>query len=293
MNKIKLPFKTERIVLKKSDMSNFERYDTKRQIRKGQVKDVLSSLKSGRCFSAISVNRKNNKSYMLDGNHRFEAMLQYFEEFSDDEIEVELNIYNIEDDIEEREEFLRLNHIVKPSSDDILQQYSKDCKWFKNFLDNVNYVSVYGDSVTKPLKAKVLLSAYILAKDTNGWKPRVINPEYIVNMMNNFKKSDIDDINEFLDLYVNVFGVFQKNHASIRTTPLTILFRMWYQNKHKFSEQVIMRKFNDILTYIDADGKSTYMLSSKAGGNWALEDFAPKFCDIANVGCSRKLFELE
>ena len=287
MERNRLDYDMKSIVVTYNNVEQlFAQYPTKRQIRTGQRKKLLNDvLNKGKTFPVMYVNkgsRLSNKYVVLDGNHRLEALRIYLEQNPEKKVEIQLGVYNIEDPELERQKFLELNNIVKPSSDDIIQQYIEDNEFLRELLQQVD-VSVYATS-SRPLKVRNLMNAYIHAKAPK-WNATILTGQDMIKIMENYGQEDIDVIKHFLVEYQDIFGVLTKDSLYANTTTLQIFFRIWYQNRD-IEYKKLVKKFRKLMN------EQILREASGKGGISQVMDYSDKFVKFLNKGRGYK-FKLE
>ena len=277
-SKNRVDYVIKKTVVNKNNIERlFAQYPTKRQIRRSQQKKLLDALKTGKSFPVMYVNRGSpisNKLVVLDGNHRLEALREFFEEFPNKSVELQLGVYDIKDSESEKAKFLELNRIIRPSSDDIIQQYKDDLPFLKDLLDQVDVVSVYN---SKPLKVRNLMHAYVHAKKPK-WQSEILKGEDLVKYMTAYNQTEIDEIKDFLKDYQNIFGVLTKDCMFVKTTILQVMFRIWYQNKDRVEKKKMEKKFRKLMT------ETIFIEASIKGGNTVVMEYGEKFIDFLNRG---------
>ena len=284
----RLDYITAKVVVDKDNLEQmFAQYPTKRRVRSSQVKNLLNVLKSGKSFPVMYVNRAStvsDKNVILDGNHRLEALRQYFSLVPDAKVELRICIYDITDPEEEREKFRELNNIVKPNSDDAIQQYVESNYFLKKLLQKVKICSVYG-SAKRPLKVRVLMTAYILGIK-NKWSATSISGQDLVKHMENYGDSDIKVIQAFLAEYQEIYGMLEKDSIWLKTTVFTVMFRIWYQNRN-LPVSGLKKKFRSLINH-------RYLLEyGKLGGREACHMAAERFIDVMNRSARKNVLVLE
>jgi len=283
----KLDFVTKNYIVTKEILEqNFAQYKTKRRVRTSQVKNLVKVLKNNGSFPTMYVNRGNNtKMKFLDGNHRFEALLKFFELEPEAKVEIKVGIYDIDDPELERQKFLDLNNIVKPSTDDVIQQYKDDCIFLKKILKNIREISIYG-SAGSPLKIRVLIAAYIQATK-QSFSPGAINGQTMVKTMDSYTHQDFLNIKGFLKEYQEIFGALTKDSLWIKTTIFTVMFRLWFQNKSRMNHNQMQSKFRTLIN-------NPYVIEhSRLGGRESCLMAADRFVDVMNRARGSGTFVVE
>lgn len=266
----------EKVVMTKEILDrDYELYSNKRQLRKGQVKKLLTLLENGSHFDTpMSVNRVGNKNRILDGSHRFDAMRLFFATHPDHKVVVWVMVYRLTNAEDERQKFRELNSGVKPSSDDFLQQYAESKPFLKRILSDLPRVSVYGSSA-KPLKLRVLLNGYINAKK-DKFGPTNYSAFDMLEMVDRMDRRDFANIRGFLIDYEEMFGKLSKENPWIRTTLFDAIFRIWYWNKERVSREKLFAKMKLLINH---HLMHTY---GKIGGREGVYEATKAFLDLMN-----------
>ena len=279
MNRNKVDYVMKKYIVNKDNLDNiFAQYPTKRKIRKAQEKRLVEVLKKGKSFPVMYVNRGSrltNKLLVLDGNHRVEALRQFFISHPNKSVELQVGVFDISDPELERKKFLELNTIVKPSSDDIIQQYKNDLPFLKDLLDQLDdLVGIYN---SRPLKVRNIIHSYIHAIKKD-WNATIIDGKELVKHMESYGQGNIDEIKKFLEFYQDTFGVLTKDSKFVKTTVLQVLFRLWYQNKDRIDKTKMQNKLRKLML------ETIFIEASQKGGNGAVMEYADKFIDFLNRG---------
>jgi hypothetical protein len=241
----------KRVVLDKDKLNDmFSLYDTRRKIRRGQVRNLIGKLKGdpedGNSFPPIAVNELEGKYTILDGNHRHDALKEYFALNENRTVVIWMMVYNIDTAEKIREKFIELNSGVKPSSDDLLQQHSKSNPFLMKLL-RVNYISIYGGG-KNPIKARVALTSYL-----NAIKPKFSitqhSSEDILRAIEDMQPSDINVIKNFLVDYEETFGVLSTGNTWLKTSIFQAMFRIWYQNLNVVPRDKMIFKFRQLINH--------------------------------------------
>lgn len=288
----RLDYVMKQVIATKDNIEQlFAQYPTKRKIRVTQVRNLVNSLKAGKSFPVMYVNRGSTlttKNLMLDGNHRLDALREYFVMFPDASVQLNIGVYTIDDPDLEREKFLELNNVVSPTSDDIIQQYAEDNIFLMRLLKEIDIVSIYGGA-KKPLKVRQLMAAYIAAKNTNWtlrrngqmkpqWSPGMAGGKTIIAHMENMDKHDMNNIKQFLKEYQESFGNLTKDSLWIKGTAMNAMFRIWQVNKEDFTPVDMRKRWQRLINHPDV------IELAPQGGREASIRAGEKFVDVLNRG---------
>ena len=273
----KLNYVMNKVTVSKDNIDDYEFYDNRRKIRITQVNALHDVLKKGDTFPPVAINIKDNKKFVLDGNHRFEAVKKYIG-VTDNKLEMWEIQFHITDPEEEKNTFVALNNIIKTTSDDLIYLY-KDEPFILNLMKTCPAVSIYG-SEKKPVKVRPLINAYFLAIRKKHTTDTLTGFELI----NRIKEGDADIkvIKAFLKDYEFIFGsLTTKCNIWLKTTLLNSMFRLWYMNRH-VSQQEMTDRFRLLINH-------PHVLEfAKMGGREATFMCANKFVEIINARRGKK-----
>jgi len=268
---IKTKYVMKKIVLDKESIKKFYMDTaTRRQIRKGQVNQLIKHLIAGGHFSSpLVVNEIKKINKLIDGNHRTEAVTDIVsstdKEFS---IEVWVAVYKNLTIDEEREVYREWNSGVKQSASDFLKAHWESIPLRKELLSKLP-VSIYGTKDTMPIKAFV--GHQIFAKRERehfegGYSNGIFQ---VVEDFKNLEMKDIKLLEEFYKLISSIIGEYYDKAPYYTTTSIGALYRIWYDNREKISKDKMQKAFKKVL-----DLKSNSLIEdSKSGGRNATINF--------------------
>lgn len=224
--------RVERIWLSKKDMKSgkFQLLLNRRKKVLKTVKGVLELLRTGQNFDTpfIASERANKLWYLIDGNNRYIAIEKFFDDNSTAEIEITVFVYTGLSIKEEKELFTQWNSGKKQSTSDVIQQYAEDIPLLQKLLKQPLAIStsIYSNGGVTFFK---LMSAYM----------DVVKPTFSGGYMGS-PWDFIDDVNrlnvdityselkDFLEFY---YGIFSDDKYWLRTTPLTSLMKIYFENR--------------------------------------------------------------
>uniref|UniRef100_A0A6C0ENZ0 ParB/Sulfiredoxin domain-containing protein n=1 Tax=viral metagenome TaxID=1070528 RepID=A0A6C0ENZ0_9ZZZZ len=201
----------------------------RRKIRVGVVNNLMSNLKQGSHFDApFTVNLKNGKSRIVNGNHRFMAIEQMIEKDKSFSINIWVAQYKDLSLEEERQIFEIWNIGVKQSGSDFLKIYWETIPYGDEMLRKLP-CSVYGGS---KISAKTIGCCHMAAKKQNafcgGYRG---TSRSIVKAFKTFDKTDINTMAYFMRFMEDVFGIYTKSNIFWKTTPVGAFYRIWFDNR--------------------------------------------------------------
>ena len=227
-----------------------------RKLRKSQVASLASLLLKGKHFdSCLVVSRKGGHLRIIDGQHRIEAMKQYFKKFPDEKIQVALVTYKKLSPDAERNVYRKWNVPIKQSTDDFINSYRETIPMFNRITMEIP-CSIYGS--TQKMRLRDLINAYIAAKENPYMGGEKKTTYDFVRYMQRLEDKDVDEMKSNFNLLQDVFnpnGVkdFQKLSAF-----KNIVFRSIYylvannvgrlgglQLKHRMKKALVNRTILD------------------------------------------------
>jgi len=241
--------------------------EERRKLRVGKMKSILAGLSRGNHFrTPFIVNEKSDKLRIIDGNHRFEAIKEMLSRDENFCIRVWLATYKNMDRSKERKEY-HINNIGTPeNATDFLQQHFKTLPFNKEMLSLLP-ASLYGTA--KQMKIKDLMGNHLLAKKGNKFLGGYsFGGERTVA---DFKTVTMEDVKTVKAWYLDmkeIFGDYIKGSPYYRTTPASVFYRIWYDNRN-----INRSKFIKAFRKTVLDRWSLYNEETKHGGMSASASF--------------------
>jgi hypothetical protein len=205
--------------------------ENRRMVRNGKVKEILEGLNKNVHFnSPFVMNERNGKFYLIDGNHRYEAIKTKINLDKNFEISVWCAIYRDLSKDEERTIYKLWNIGVSQTATDFLKLYFKTIKYGDEMLRALP-VTIYGNETN--LGIKLLVGSHIMAKVQKKFHGGYgAGKEQTISDFAEIDKTDILVMKEFCDFMWEVFGPYNKetNKMFYGTTPLCVFYRIWYDN---------------------------------------------------------------
>lgn len=277
-----LPYEMVKLEVTKQSLAEFSLYDNRRRIRPTQVRGLSTTLRMGRHFDApIAVNMNQvfhdgDGMMILDGNHRYEALQEFFVTYPDRTVEVWAMVYDIDSPEAEKKKWVELNSGMKPSPEDLIQQYAKSNKFIKKFIAKIPQVCVYGNKIRSPLKFKVALVS-VLNAIADKHHVQTFSALTIINQceIGQYDDDEINVCNAFLSDYESAFGKLTKKSMWTRSHIFAACMRIWFQNK-TIPVDVMIDKFRKLINH------PTTIEMSRMSGKETEHITAEKFCEIMN-----------
>jgi hypothetical protein len=241
--------------------------EERRKIRVGEVASIKAGFskenKLERHFSSpLVVNEISGIYRLIDGNHRFEAMRQKIASDPDFKICVWLEVYRNLSREDERKVYHITNRGTSESATDFLRHYWKTIILGDKILQELP-VAIYASE--KKLAVKLVVGAYLCSKKAKFTGGYGAGGEKTVNDMQEMTLDDLKIIKAWYRDYSEVFGEYLKGIPWYNSTPLTALFKIWYDNKSDIPRDKMINAFRDCFQARTA----IYLPNIKSGGREA------------------------
>lgn len=242
----------------------------RRFIRDGKVKELVKMLQNGDHFSApFVVNEVNGKWKLIDGNHRYEGITMCLDQNKSFAISTWLAVYRDLSPDEEREVYTLWNKGTTQSATDFLKAHWETIPLRKEMLKELP-ATIYGDKQNLPIKS--LVGCQIQAKEHNKFEGGYsAGKEQTVADFQQVTLDDIKLVKDFCDFMEKVFGKYDKktNSQFYQTTPISVFYRIWFDNKTNVLEQKMIK----IFTKIFVSNPKKWQDWTKSGGRSASQSF--------------------
>ena len=200
----------------------------------------------------------------MDGNHRFEAIIEYFKVVPDGQVQVTLQVFEGLSDVEERQAYDIIQHMNKENAADFIQRHQDEIQVLYLLQQDKELafpVTVYGSKAS--FKAVHLLDAYLGAK---YYSTAVGFAGSNISRLRRYKDlnaKDVEFIKDFLAAYVRhigepITGTGEGSNKWAARGPFTAIMRLYFDNKDRKSFwQDLKRATNkaDVLEWINSNGK--------------------------------------
>ena len=220
----------------KKNIKKFEIIKEHRHLRNAQIDKLYWTLQRGEHFeSQIVVNEVGNKLRIIDGGHRVTAMSRYFDKYPDNKVEINMAIYKDLTLDEEKEVYNTWNRGIRQSPEDYLHLRRGELPvWKMIVVDFPCKVSIYYNKDT--LRFVSLLRAYMGAKLYKEATCYSGGPEATFKSALRLDKSDYKIMKNFMKGFVDVFGIPSKENIFSKSTGLTSLMRIYYDNMYEHND---------------------------------------------------------
>lgn len=285
---LRLGFSTRRYEIEAEDIrkGTFELLTNRRNIAQSVVNRIFENLMSGKHFdSSFVVNQRNSKFRLIDGNHRYEAIVKYLGANPENRVEVLLHIYEGLDDDAEKSLYTLYNLGRKQSTNDFIQQYKEEIPIWKIIINQTKFpvkVTVYGGIGS--ISFYKIVGAYVASLKPRFPGGYIGRPLDFVYEAKNLGHSDLNLMAEFMKEFLQAFGPI-RNNVWLKTTPINAIMRIWMDNRDHIKPDVMVSLFRKKLA-----NDALAVDLGKASGLGACKYARDKYLIMLNEGRSRELF---
>lgn len=227
----RLEYVMKKIEINKHTLNAFATDDVQRRLIRGsRVNGIAASLRAGKHFgSSFVTNLKNGKNYLLDGNHRFEAIKKVMAADPAFKIEVWYAEHKDLTADEEREVFRLWNIGMKQSADDFLKIYWKTIPYGEDILKKCS-ADIYGTK-TK-IKIKTIVGAHDHAMNSKYFSGSLKGgTRQFMDVVKEVGPADIVMMRAFLLDMAEIFGPYNKSEEYWKPNAVMTFYKIWYDNK--------------------------------------------------------------
>lgn len=272
-------------VTKDNIVSVFSIKENRRNCSAQQIRTIVEGLEKGIYWgSPFVVCIRNKTRNLIDGNHRYEALLKYFLKNPTHSIIAEIHEYQTKTEQEEKEIYTLYNSGRKQSTNDFIQQYKETIPLWLMFQTR-NFpvrISVYPNKNT--ISFFQLVTSYLATRPiafNGGYSAKPL--EFIAEAKQ-LGESDFVVMREFLKEYILAFGNVLNNRW-YKGTPLTAIMRIWLDNKGNILPDKMIMLFRERLAN-DFVAQDLIKQSGMGACKYAKE----KYLQILNANRIRDLF---
>lgn len=271
-NKIKKDYDIQNFVFDSKNIKDFNIIPSRRQISSTHVKAIRRILdKSKNPISILIVNKRGNEIRLIDGNHRYEAIKEYFnskETNRNSKIECTLKVYHNLSDEEERQVYSDEAKRKNESYEDHLNMYKDTLVFWKLLNDPLNefpcQVTIY--PAKNGLKFRVILNAINTSKKSqiNSYNADYLNKDELIDFANNLTFDDFKEFKAFLLFFIKVFGAIDEENLFVKPQYLLPLFDIYVKNKEYAKDPNYISRFeriigrSDLITYKSAASRENH-----------------------------------
>ena len=254
---------TKEIVTKET-ITDFTILLNRRELRKGNITKLKKLLEQGNHFETPFVCNLSKRKYrLIDGNHRLEAIEQFFKKYPERRVEVGICYYENLSDEEEKKMYTLWNSGTKQTVSDFLKQYWDEIPITK-LLEEPSFpikVTPYPNKNT--VEFKQLIGSYMVRDSRTEYHYRGCAVDFIEDSQQ-LSKPDVIILKEFIKDYITLYGLPNKMNMMYKGIIVGALFKLWYRNKTRFSNDALLKRLVQLKNHAIIH---TWCTMSYSGGN--------------------------
>ena len=264
----------------------------RRMIRKAHVSKINGVLLSGKNpVGVLTVNNRFGKYRIIDGNHRVEAIKNFYsykKANEDIKIECVLKVFEGLSDDEERNIYTNEATRRNESYEDRLNIYKNTIRMWKLLADPINTfpcnISIY--SQKKSLRFRVILDAlYINNISTDGgFSPGSLRMDDLVPFALERKFIDYQNMREFINFFIEVFGEIETDNVFVKKHVFIPLFDIYMRNRKIQSIKTVKNRFSKLI------GRNELMSAMMVSGREGKMRIRELMITYVNIGHSKNKF---
>ena len=256
----------------------------RRKLAPGVIRNIMRQLEEDVHFeSPVVVNKVGDEYFVVDGNHRIEAIKKFIKANPGSTVRVRLALYNDLSPDEEKEVYTRWNKGRKQTTNDVVQQYKEEIKLFSHLKNTDPTIDVYGTNGN--LSFFRVVGAYFAAQEDVFHGGYIGSAFEFVEKAQELGKKDADIIKAFLADFVAAVGPNGGGKNSwFKTTPFTATFKIWYDNRATILPDVMQK----VLKKLASDG--TARIWHSQGGASACVNAHNAYLITINANRRKNLF---
>lgn len=262
----------ENFALTSNNLKKFEIMAGRRKISETHVRQIHGAILNNKNpIGIITVNKKNDKLRVIDGNHRIEAVKRYFtyrKTHADNKIECVLKVFENLTDDEERNVYVNEAKRKNETHEDRLNLYRSDITFWKLLQDFTQefpcQVSIYNSK--KALRLRNILNAfytYKLSSEKEGFVPSNLKKDDIVEFAQELDFDDFLLLKDFISFFKNVYGKIESDNIFVSKHLFISIFDIYSRNKktrEKIGDKKTIKRFSNLI------GRNELMNLSNLGG---------------------------
>ena len=292
MEKIEKKYTIKNFVIDRNNINDFEIMKDRRMIRKFHVSKINGVLLSGKNpVGVLTVNNRFGKYRIIDGNHRVEAIKNFYsykKANEDIKIECVLKVFEGLSDDEERNIYTNEATRRNESYEDRLNIYKNTIRMWKLLADPINTfpcnISIY--SQKKSLRFRVILDAlYINNISTDGgFSPGSLRMDDLVPFALERKFIDYQNMREFINFFIEVFGEIETDNVFVKNHVFIPLFDIYMRNRKIQSIKTVKNRFSKLI------GRNELMSAMMVSGREGKMRIRELMIAYVNIGHSKNKF---
>ena len=290
--KLERTYEMEKFTLTPENISEFEVMPDRRQILEGWVKSIHGTLREGKNpVGILTVNLKNGKYRIIDGNHRIEACKRFFSYKVNAKLQIEcyLKIYKDLNEDQERETYVDESKRRNESYEDRLNIYKSTITFWKLLKDPLTVfpceVNIY--NAKHSIKFRTLLNAIYTFKTTQdrGYSTVSLHRDSLVPFALDVLYEDYENMRDFIILFKETFGEIESENLFCRSQTFIPLFDIYMRNLSKKDTLNFRERFKKVL------GRNELLnLMKGAAGREMQTRIRELLVQYMNIGCSKNEF---
>lgn len=254
---IKLPYKSDRIVINRANIAFFMKMDRARPVSPKHVNEIYRAISQGLpLLSPIAVNKLDREHFtIIDGHHRIEAISRKIEEDPTFQIMIEVLVFEHLLREEETRVFNILNNVLPQSTSSMLWVNRDDYPAINLMLKNfpLHIMASSTSHGTNVKKNSIGLTMVLIPYLSLGKPFRIIRREDILKEAKKLDRRDYENLYAFMSGYITAFGMPEDGNRFYRTRAFALLLRIYFANVNfaglggTLEEQEIILRFQKLI----------------------------------------------
>jgi len=249
MNLINRPYTSKNILVDRKNVSQFVRPAWHRDMRQSHIDRIRNSLLDNNHFSEnVTVNEKDGRMYVINGNHRMQALKEAIKVNSDLRIEITATIYKNLSREEELELYTLINNTKKETGLDRLKSHLHG-SYIYNAIEKDFPIKLTYSNINKAQKnimtAGNFFNAYINREST---KPSMSN----VNLIKHVKElgeKDYEKMKRFARFIQMTLGEPSIRNVLCRYNIVSAVAKIYFLNVGmKYTEQEMKEELQKVIS---------------------------------------------
>lgn len=276
----------------KQNVSQFCMLEERRMLRDSHISTIHGSLIEGKNpLGTLIVNKIEDKFYLIDGNHRIEAVKRFLSresKSSEVKIKCTLRIYHNLNHAEMLEVYDNETMRINQTYEDKLQLHIDEITFYKLLRDNFPCnVSIY--PVKNSLRLRTILNAMFASNNSSvgSYLPFKLNRKNLVDFAKSLLYDDYVFFKDFVNFFIEVYGEISQDNIFSRSQYFMPLYDIYKKNLEIISsdhDQAIAR-FQRIL------GKSDLLIYNKIASRESAIILRKRMLEYMNYKITKKAFK--
>jgi len=249
-----------------NEIRQYTRSVASRKIRESTVREIISSLVGMPVPTINGVltvrwDERIGKYIVLNGNHRYEAMVSFLNDYPTRKIKVFREVDDV-DAIEGKRVIRELNSTIQHSKADYFVEQAFDSKIYKEFVLNKEQlpceVEVYSAG-RDAFSLVALVDAYMTRKNKTLC---VMNKDEMLGAITKATPSDIVGMKHFLEDFVSIFGTPNREMYQLTQGFIRAMLKCWFQFYEIGMRKYFVDTFNNAKKSGEYDSKMIKILAT-------------------------------